>query len=143
MGFNAGVLQEILSDAAQSSTIGFIEMYRNTNTNTLTLSYTNGAAIAYAVHQTFFTGYDNTWVHFTIVADYSGASTEFYRNGSLIQTTAMTGTPVFPSINRVKYLGAYSPANVAKITNGNLDDIRIYNRELSAAEIKALYEGTK
>jgi hypothetical protein len=51
-------------------------------------------------------------------------------------------TPLFPSTNRIKYLGDLG-AIIYPVTDGNLDDIRIYNRELSASEIKALYEGTK
>ena len=131
--------QTILSDAAQSATVGYIWLLREYATNRLLWQWANGSTYSSATMLSFFTGYDNIWIHFTIVSDYSGASVKFYRNGELIQTTAMT-TPIFPSTNRIKYLGAYTSN---RITNGNLDDIRIYNRGLSAAEIKALYEGTK
>jgi hypothetical protein len=138
---NADV-QCILGDGTQSTTVGYIYFWRLTTTDRFGWEYANGSQATYASVTTFFTGYNNTWVHFTVVADYSGASIKFYRNGTLIQTTAMTGTPVFPSTSRIKYLGAYHSGS-SKIANGNLDDIRIYNRELSASEIKALYEGTK
>ena len=114
---------------------------RQASTNNLYFGYVTGSAYANTEMGTFFTGYNDTWVYFAIVIDYSGATAKFYRNGMWIQTNNMT-TPVFPSSTRAKYLGAISTANY-KIIDGDLDDIRIYNRELSAAEIKAIYEGTK
>jgi len=141
MGFDATYDQSILTDSPQSATVGYFWLQRRKNYNTLRLLYANGTANVAVDMSTFFTGYDNTWVHFIVVCDFSGASTKFYRNGELVQTSAMT-TPVFPITNRVKYLGAYNSSN-HKIQNGSLDDIRIYNRELTASEIKAIYEGTK
>jgi hypothetical protein len=138
--------QSIVGENAQSATIGYVSLRKGlgVNVNKLYWRYADGLLGGSADMVTFFTGYDNTWVHFTIVSDYSGSyPVKFYRNGELIQTTAMTGTPVFPSTNRIKYLGAYSGGSAYGLTNGNLDDIRIYNRELSASEVKALYEGTK
>jgi prepilin-type N-terminal cleavage/methylation domain-containing protein len=141
MGLNSSQ-QTILAEASSTGSVGFVWIDRVASNNKLEWSYANGSVIAYNYMDTFFTGYDNTWVHFVIVADYSGATVKWYRNGELIETDSMT-TPIFPSINRVKYLGAYTTGTARKIIDGNLDDIRIYNRELSASEIKALYEGTK
>jgi hypothetical protein len=143
MASNETFSQYILGEGTQSETVGFIGIWINKNSiNSLYWVYANGSVVVSPNMTTFFTGYDNVWVHFAIVADYSGALIKWYRNGELIQTSAMTGTPLFPSTNRIKYLGAYN-ASSHRITNGNLDDIRIYNRELSASEIKAIYEGTK
>jgi hypothetical protein len=134
--------QVILGDSAPSETVGFIQLTKFNNNDSLSWQYADGSEIVYADMTTFFTGYYNTWVHFAVIADYSRATIKWYRNGELIQTSNMTGTPIFPSTNREKYLGANGPGS-RRIQNGNLDDIRIYNRELSAAEIRALYEGTK
>jgi hypothetical protein len=142
---NATVSQCILSESAQSATVGYIRIYRTALNNSgvsLHFEYADGSIASYNGMWSFFTGYNNAWVHFTIIIDYSGKTIKFYRNGVLIQTSNMTGTPIFPSTNREKYLGAYN-AGSGRITNGNLDDMRIYNRELSASEIKAIYEGTK
>ena len=51
-------------------------------------------------------------------------------------------TPLFPSTSRVKYLGDFDVGSYP-LRNGYIDDFRIYNRELTASEIKAIYEGTK
>jgi hypothetical protein len=132
--------QTILANG-QSLSLGFIWCSRDDN-NALYWEYFNGTSIVDISMPSFFTGYNNVWVHFAIVSDYSGASTEIYRNGSLIQTTAMTGTPSFPSTNNIKRIGSYGVSEY-RIIDGNLDDTRIYNRKLSVAEIKAIYEGTK
>jgi hypothetical protein len=142
--FSVSIIQSIIAEGSTSATIGYLWMYRGANSDNVLWRYADGASASrYANLSNFFTGYDNTWVHFAVVADYSGTyPVKFYRNGELIQTTTMSnGTPIFPSTSRAKYLGSYGTSY--PITNGNLDDIRIYNRELSAAEIKALYEGTK
>jgi prepilin-type N-terminal cleavage/methylation domain-containing protein len=140
---NITVRQTIIGEADVSATVGYIFLYRNANQDDLLWRYADGSsATAYVRTTTFFTGYDDTWVHFAIVSDYSGKTTKFYRNGTLIQTSTMAGTPVFPSTNRVKYLGDYS-AGTYPIVSGSLDDIRIYNKGLSGDEIKAIYEETK
>lgn len=141
IAFNATYYQTILGDGPASSTAGYIWIMRQLNTNRLYFGYAQGIN-TYLSMTTFFTGYNNTWVYFSIVADYSGASVKFYRNGELIQTSSMTGTPLFPSTNRAKYLGSFDSSGY-RITNGNLDDIRIYNRGLSDAEIGTLYNGTR
>jgi hypothetical protein len=49
---------------------------------------------------------------------------------------------LFPSDNRVKFIGAYSSTQYP-LTDGSLDEVRIYNRGLSAEEISAQYTITK
>jgi hypothetical protein len=140
---NATIHNTILGENS-ISTSGSVWVFRWGNSNKLSFGYAyNTTSYTYLHMSTFFTGYDNAWVYFTVVADYSGTyPVKFYRNGELIQNSVMTGTPSFPSTSRIKYLGAYGPS-ASKMIDGNLDDIRIYNRELSASEIKAIYEGTK
>ena len=139
---NASIYQFIIGEGTYTGTVGHIAIQRSADQNNLLWRFADGAANGAVEMSTFFTDYDNVWVHFAITADYSGLyPVKFYRNGELIQTSNMT-TPLFPSTNRIKYLGDLG-AIIYPVTDGNLDDIRIYNRELSASEIKALYEGTK
>ena len=66
-----------------------------------------------------------------------------YRNGIQFGTTFnLTGTPQFPSANRVKYIGSYNTGQYL-IRDGSLDEVRIYNRGLSAEEVAAIYNQTK
>jgi hypothetical protein len=136
MGVSDSPLHQPIISETKSATVGFILVYRPQSSNALGWQYAEGSDYYELSYNTFFTGYDNTWVHFTIVCDYVAKITKFYRNGELIQTSDMHGIPVFPTINRERAFGGAA-------MGGNLDDIRIYNRELSASEIKAIYEGTK
>jgi prepilin-type N-terminal cleavage/methylation domain-containing protein len=138
---NATYMQTIFGEATSSDTVGYIWLLRYVNSNMLYFGYAQGIN-TYAGMSNFFTSYDNTWVYFSVVTDYSGKTVKWYRNAELIEIDGMTGTPVFPSTNRVKYLGSYSTSG-SRMQLGYLDDLRIYNRLLTASEIKALYEGTK
>ena len=78
-----------------------------------------------------------------MIFDYSNKTLKAYRNGAQVGATQnLTGTPLFPSANRTKYIGAYSPGT-NELTDGSLDEVRIYNRGLSAEEISAQYTSTK
>jgi len=66
-----------------------------------------------------------------------------YRNGAQFDTIKnLTGIPAFPTTNRVKYIGSYN-AGQFKITDGSLDEVRIYNRGLSDEEVATIYNQTK
>ena len=131
---NTSFIQTIIGEAAVSATTGYLRIDRNDSSDGIRVWYADGVAQRSANMPTFFTGYDDTWVHFTVVVDYSAKIIKWYRNGVLLQTSAMVGTPVFPSTDRIKYLGTFS-STLHRLTEGNLDDIRIYNRELSDVEI--------
>lgn len=60
----------------------------------------------------------------------------------LVSTYTTANIMLFPSIATIKYVGAFSSAS-AKLTEGSLDDVRIYNRALSASEISQIYNATK
>ena len=76
----------------------------------------------------------NTWTY--LLGTYDGSKLRFYINGSLIGTTSVTGTlPDAPQIN-----GKFGSTNgTMYFYQGKLDETRIYNRALSPAEVKDLY----
>jgi hypothetical protein len=85
---------------------------------------------------------DNQWIHIIIVCDYTNKTVRAYRNGIQFGTTQnLTGNPVFPSVNSVKYIGSYNTSQY-KLTDGSFDEVRIYNRGLSAEEIMERYNKT-
>jgi hypothetical protein len=78
----------------------------------------------------------NTWTH--IAATYDGAHMRFYMNGSLVRTVARTGA----------ILATDGPLHIGgnevwggEWFSGLLDEVRIYNRALSASEIQADMSG--
>jgi hypothetical protein len=142
MGTGVSAQTILMDNQGQSAANGYIWFYRPASPpEGLLWKYSDGSAYIDVNMSTFFAGHDNAWVHFVIVCDYFGKTIKWYRDGELIQTDVMSGTPIFPSISEARYLGGKDIA--WRTTNGNLDEMRIYNRGLSDAEIKELYEGTK
>ena len=135
-GFNAAVPQTVIGDDAASGTIGYILCWRTANSNGLTWDYANGTIIEYATAPNFFMGYDNTWVYVTVVCDYAAKVCKFYRNGVLHTTVNMSGTPVFPSTDRTRYLGAFDTAPTYPLTNGYIDEAQLFQMALTEADIQ-------
>jgi energy-converting hydrogenase Eha subunit F len=141
--FNATSTQTLLGDNFSSTTEPFIYIYRALNSNHLRYRYVDGSIAAYLNAINFFLDLDNQYIHITIVCDYNNKTGKFYRNGIQFGTTTnLSGTPVFPLTNRIKYIGAYGLSSNA-IVDGSLDEVRIYNRGLSADEVAAIYNQTK
>jgi prepilin-type N-terminal cleavage/methylation domain-containing protein len=92
--------------------------------------YGNGKIITYALP----TG---AWDF--VVAEKSGSNFSYFLNGLLV-ATATNSSPVS---NMPFYLGGDPNFSSDGYLTGFLDDIRVYNRVLSAAEISAFYSGGK
>lgn len=73
----------------------------------------------------------NQWQHICAVRDASGSGIVY------INAVAFAGTTGTPIAGSTSYIGNRSAADRA--WNGNIDDFRIYNRALSADEVKQLY----
>jgi prepilin-type N-terminal cleavage/methylation domain-containing protein len=82
----------------------------------------------------------NSWELLTAVAVPSGASTNWsiYKNGTLQSTSTCSN---MNTSGASLVIGKY-PAGLY-FWNGLIDDVRVYNRALSAAQIAALYAGGK
>ena len=76
----------------------------------------------------------NVWNH--VVGSYDGSNAVIYVNGVAVKTQAVTGN-IQNSVATV-FVGYYEGTN--KYFNGLIDEVRIYNRALSAAEILAHYQ---
>jgi hypothetical protein len=80
------------------------------------------------------------WVHLCGVFD--GATYALYRNGVQVATTADTTAPQ-PNVEAIWAIGARAAQPTGGVDNliqADIDDVRIYGRALSAAEVEALYE---
>jgi hypothetical protein len=75
----------------------------------------------------------NSGWHF-ICASQAGSTSSIYADGTIIKTGVTTTIPA--STNSV-YIGCYDGAGY--FLSGSIDDVRIYNRTLSPAEITNLY----
>jgi hypothetical protein len=89
----------------------------------------------------------NAWQHVVATWDgtTSGAGIHLYVNGTLLTgTTVVTGannTTTYPDPTTPFTIGN-RPTDNARGFNGLIDDVRVYNRVLSAAEITALADST-
>jgi hypothetical protein len=73
----------------------------------------------------------NVWTH--IAVTYDGATLRLYRNGAQIGSRAQTGNIAVG--NQPLRIGGNNVSG--EFFNGLIDEVRVYNRALSAAEIAA------
>jgi hypothetical protein len=97
----------------------------------------------------------DVWTH--VAMTYTNGSMKFYVDGALVKTAAVTGTPitVSPAVNMA--IGNELPKSYYNTSNsadpnyywgesffiGSMDDVRLYNTVLSAAEILSIYTQEK
>lgn len=76
------------------------------------------------------------WFNHSVVVDFSIPELRFYLNGDLVNSEIINNTE-FSSSNANVYIGTYDGGS--EFWNGEIDDIRVYNRVLSENEVRALY----
>jgi fibronectin type 3 domain-containing protein len=87
----------------------------------------------------------NTWQHVAATWDgsTSGANIHLYINGVLADSsTIANGLGAAQTDAGTPFAIGNRPSDLARGFNGTLDDVRVYNRILSAAEIQALADAT-
>lgn len=89
---------------------------------------------SYNDHRASSTLNTSQWYHVAVVIDNTSGS--FYINGQFDSTFTMTASALTPVS---KFIIGASLSGSAQYFNGNIDDIRIYNRALSESEIQQLY----
>jgi hypothetical protein len=80
-----------------------------------------------------------TWVHLCGVFD--GAAYRLYRNG-VLEATTVDATAPQPNVDAIWAIGARAPQPTGGVDNliqADIDDVRIYGRALTSAEVEALY----
>lgn len=78
----------------------------------------------------------NTWNH--IAVTYNNGAMCMYINGILDNTSTTT---IVPALNSSQHLGIGAASNGAEKLLGYLNDVRIYDHALSAAEVKEISQG--
>ncbi len=75
-----------------------------------------------------------------ISGTYDGANKKIYINSNMVASMSWS-SPVDTNPNGISIIGAFARISIGSdyFLNGNLDDVRIYDRALSAAEVQALY----
>ena len=75
----------------------------------------------------------NTWTHLSVT--YNGSTLTLYRNGVAVATSTVSGT-LSPTTGTLQ-IGA---SQFGEYFKGLIDEVRIYNRALSATEIQTIYQ---
>jgi hypothetical protein len=126
-------------DNTQSSRAPF-EVDRALNSDEMRFSF-NVAGTWYVWETTNFNLAVNTWTHFAVVYT-AGSPPIFYKNGATttITQTFGSGAPARPTNTAEMRIG--SEFNGAESPwSGKVDDLRIYERALTQAEIQAVQAG--
>ncbi len=111
------------------------------NTSFYLYHLTSGYSIKGHAHDTLFDYIEtetSTWVHIVVTWDSVSGNLNFYRNGVLISTKAMTA---FNTAATQFLMGsAWSKADFLNF-DGMIDQVRVFNRALTLEEITELYKG--
>jgi hypothetical protein len=93
-----------------------------------------------------FSSYDanltiGEWAHITVVHNSETNIDYVYKNGSLISSS--TGRTIDPATTGVLRIGQPTNSTYQNnyYTNGQLDDVRVYNYPLTSTQVKAIYNG--
>ncbi|MHB0865703.1 MAG: LamG domain-containing protein [Minisyncoccota bacterium] len=83
---------------------------------------------------------DNVWHHAVFVRDVSGSSMKLYVDGALNNSSALSSTgSTSNSVNLVFALRNVGSPPSSVFLQTTLDDVRIFNRALSASEVTQMY----
>lgn len=123
---NAGATSCILSKDSSTNTQSYMLKFSG-GTSNMVINGTHGASgVAVTI---------GTWAH--LVGTYDGANIKIYTNGVLSGTTAYVAA-IAVGVSTVQIGGRENTAS-RQFLNGGVDDVRFYNRALSAQEIYELY----
>lgn len=78
------------------------------------------------------------WAFYSVTYSKTGQFVKTYKNGNLIQTQNNSGGQLENTGSGQLYIG-YSPVGTDEYSNGDMDDIRVYDRALTDAEIYQLF----
>ena len=79
----------------------------------------------------------NTWIHYAVTYDNATRTMTLYRNGSNVSSTTNSALSWSGSILKLgvgNFFGGF-------VFNGYIDNVRVYNRALTAGEIATVYAG--
>jgi hypothetical protein len=102
------------------------------------LSSSSGADTA---TQDLATSVADTWTHFALVWDEAGNEFEYFVNGSTVGTTSPPGTGIKDSTGNFVIGNFGNTPSTSTDFDGGLDEVGVWNRKLTAAEILSLYNG--
>jgi hypothetical protein len=84
----------------------------------------------------------NEWIHIVVIYNHPSNYSAIYANGVLTSTaTGLLGNLTGSSC--IGAIGSHTQVGTNAMFKGQIDDVRVYRKSLSAAEVSALYNATK
>lgn len=135
-----GPFRFIAGQAKHTNSDSVVEFNYGHATNTMSWTVRNAGNVN--VITNFTPPQAGVWFHIT--GTYDGSHSRIYLNGILQDTQAQTGV-LFDSnavftIGRKSDSGVYPAGSHAYTFDGHIDDVRIYDRTLSAVDVQKLYQ---
>lgn len=121
-------------DAGRTGEMRWTYWDASTNCQMETEGYTNGDGLT-------------AWVHYAVVIDWANDTGNIYVNGAdatlrVGDPTNMTITPSFSGTTYNFFIGANNQFGTTNLyLNGKLADIRLYDTDLTSAQVTDLFEG--
>jgi len=84
---------------------------------------------------------DGNWHFLVITRNSSNNIFSMYIDGNIEATMTDEGRNLNSGMDTSLEIGIWAKESYGGVFNGNIDDIRIYNRALSESEIQQLYQG--
>jgi len=110
----------------------FVLSTHSTNNN-MRLSSDGNVNTVFSADESIETG---KWIHVVATRDSTGATSKIYINGNQSGAVGDTGTPVAGTSNVI--IGNGAAGNLG--LDGRLDEVVLWNRTLTASEVRLLYE---
>lgn len=140
-GATATILSKYNTDGQRSNSVRVkndqISFYANAN------GLNSGGSDDVFSTKTFVAGDLNAWFHAAVTVDASG-SCHMYINGQLDSTHALTQASILSGTAKF-FIGAEENSGSGvpdRFFSGKIDQIKIYNKELSSVEVAILYDGS-
>jgi len=152
--YSVSVWVNVSNAPASGKYSGLVSTRASGNDDTFDLQYNNAAAVP-TIHSDIGSGTawlttaadypltltPGTWYLITYVVNNPQQNVTIYLNGSAVTNYPIAGTPLFMKSAQVLNLGNLTFGSGTVPFNGRLDDVRLYNRALSATEVAAIFGG--
>jgi hypothetical protein len=103
----------------------------------LQASFYNGSSYTTISYSTTLAG--QGWRHVAATFDEESDAFRLYLDGALVTSTTTTAKVSYAGLGTSTVVGAHGNAGTANDLNGLVDDVQIYSKALTAAEVRQLY----
>jgi len=128
--------------------VSIFDAYRSDTNHAFIRTYSNNSGLQFALQSSlasyhYVYAYPKLvyfrWIYIVMTIDSTNSIAKLYINGDFMNSGNILNTPFSPSGQYVSFMGGQS----GRYTNGNLGEVQIYNRTLSASEVSQNFIATR